>query len=316
MSELHLLQLDSAFDLQHDFLHQCAEANSRVFKAKESAAHIRLWGTNNDLSRLYLQLKEHFVRPGPRLCFLGSGDFHHVSGLLIADIVSRTEEKFTVLHFDNHPDWVKFKGGVHCGSWVSRALVLPAVDKVVTIGICSNDLGIPERKGAPLQLMSEGRLEVFPYRHGPTRVKGTYGQGAGFRQDGQYIHWHQLAYETLESFVALTLSRIATDAVYITIDKDVLSPVHARTNWDQGEMPLDWLLAAIRAVGARHKILGADVIGDYSTPSYMGSLWQRAVKRGEITLDQPRRPRDIGAAAAMNSAVNVAILHAFEEAGA
>ena len=49
--------------------------------------------------------------------------------------------------------------------------------------------------------------------------------------------------------------------VYISLDLDVLSPDYARTDWDQGQMTLDELSAAISGLLAAHRILGVDLCG-------------------------------------------------------
>ena len=49
--------------------------------------------------------------------------------------------------------------------------------------------------------------------------------------------------------------------VYISIDKDVLSRVFARTDWDQGTMTLDELSAALRKLRAERRIIGVDLCG-------------------------------------------------------
>lgn len=51
-------------------------------------------------------------------------------------------------------------------------------------------------------------------------------------------------------------------SVYISIDKDVLGRDYARTNWDQGDMTLDGLFAAIRDISLKHRIIGVDVCGE------------------------------------------------------
>lgn len=58
--------------------------------------------------------------------------------------------------------------------------------------------------------------------------------------------------------------RKSADAVYISIDKDVLSRDFARTNWDQGEMTLDALFASIERIALNHRIIGIDVCGELS----------------------------------------------------
>ena len=49
--------------------------------------------------------------------------------------------------------------------------------------------------------------------------------------------------------------------VYISLDLDVLAPDFARTDWDQGNMTLDELSAAISGLMAAHRILGVDLCG-------------------------------------------------------
>lgn len=53
-------------------------------------------------------------------------------------------------------------------------------------------------------------------------------------------------------------------AVYLSIDKDVLSPEYARTDWDQGDMTLDELMASVADVASGKTILGIDVCGGLS----------------------------------------------------
>ena len=64
------------------------------------------------------------------------------------------------------------------------------------------------------------------------------------------------------------IDAIPTDAVYVTIDKDAFSPTEAATNWDQGEMPLDHVLAVVEQLARSKRLVGADVCGDYSPPIF------------------------------------------------
>lgn len=52
--------------------------------------------------------------------------------------------------------------------------------------------------------------------------------------------------------------------VYLSIDKDVLSPDWARTNWDQGTMTLPELKGIIARIAAAREVLGIDVCGGLS----------------------------------------------------
>jgi hypothetical protein len=117
-----------------------------------------------------------------------------------------------------------------------------------------------------------------------------------------------------ESFADYLISRIETDAVYLTIDKDALTREDAITNWDQGRLHLPYLLSIIRGIGRHHRIIGADVVGDYSKPSYSGSLRKRASKHYECLKDRPYWKRDGQGAPTINSATNHALLNALSEA--
>jgi hypothetical protein len=68
------------------------------------------------------------------------------------------------------------------------------------------------------------------------------------------------------------------------LDKDVLSPDEAVTNWDQGFVELDHILDAIAVLGRRREIRGMDVCGDYSRPHFRG-LFRRMLS----LFDRPRQ---------------------------
>ena len=101
---------------------------------------------------------------------------------------------------------------------------------------------------------------------------------------------------------------IPTDAVWLSIDKDVLDEREALTNWDQGRMPLAALLRIVAAVGAHKRIAGADVCGEFSPIAHANWL-----KRWESRTDQPQRSAD-AAMLARNEATNKELLVAIEKA--
>jgi len=53
--------------------------------------------------------------------------------------------------------------------------------------------------------------------------------------------------------------------VYISIDKDVLSPEVVTTNWDQGTMTYNQLQTVLKEIMVRHQVLGVDICGEYPT---------------------------------------------------
>jgi hypothetical protein len=117
-------------------------------------------------------------------------------------------------------------------------------------------------------------------------------------------------------FADLLASRIETDAVYITIDKDVLRADDAVTNWDQGQTSLSLLETLIQRIAANHRLIGADVVGDWSPPRYGGGVLPALLKRGEALLDQPWRGPDQAAAVRLNEAVNRRLLRLFVQVAA
>jgi len=313
--QLLLLHLDDALELQPDFVRACKFAGAYQYFDKDTGREIRLWGKQKALAELGRKIVKNTPAPAkdPQLCFMGSGDFHHITAMLLAGALERKSGAATLIHFDNHPDWVTFDGGMHCGSWVNTALANPGIQKVITIGVCSHDLRSPERKGANLHWLGEGKLELYPYEHPPSRVLADYGSGASYRQEKGALHWKSISEIGEENFIDRMLSRIRTEAVYVTIDKDVLAADDAVTNWDQGRMRLPYLLALISEIGSRHRIIGADVIGDYSAPSYAGSLRTQRMKRAEIFIDQPRVRQGAETTRNINSAANHALLEVLAE---
>ncbi len=313
---LALLHLDDALDLQRDFVRACERAGARSMRLEEEALAIRLWGKQRSLDQfsaaLMKQLKTE--KTESRLVFMGSGDFHHLTTYLLGAALEYRSEPVTVVHVDNHPDWVKFENGVHCGSWINRALEYSKVVKLITLGVCSHDLRRPEGKAADLTLLAHGRHELYPYDHAPSRVKRDYGSGASFEQKDGALCWKTIRSLGEENFIDHLLSRIETKAVYLTVDKDVLCKEDAATNWDQGCMRLPYLLSLIREIGARHTIVGADICGDYSSPRYSGNPWTQISKHAEILLDQPIRSPDAAHAVKINSAANHALLEVLSEA--
>lgn len=50
--------------------------------------------------------------------------------------------------------------------------------------------------------------------------------------------------------------------IYISIDKDILDPTYAITDWDQGSMTLDEMKTLIAELTSHHNVLGVDICGD------------------------------------------------------
>lgn len=192
--------------------------------------------------------------------FLGSGDYHHLSWPLIERCAAPAP--FEVVVFDNHPDNMRFPFGVHCGSWVRKVALLPQVARVRVLGICSADVSAAhawENYWTPLR---RGKLEYWTVGvdTGWSRRLGVPSAFRGF----------DTPQTLLDRFVEE--QRGSTAPVYLSIDKDVLSPEVAHTNWDQGRMLEADLARGIDAL--RGRLIGSDVTGDVSAYRYR-TWWKR-----------------------------------------
>jgi hypothetical protein len=195
---------------------------------------------------------------GRNTVFLGSGDFHHVSHLLIQRHAQR-DAMMQVVVFDNHPDNMRYPFGIHCGSWVWHVSRLPFVACVHVLGITSPDVGMAHAWENHLGPLRQGRVRYWCV--------------------GPALNWMKYlgiasscSFESINEMLGAFAAHVdATPGpVYLSIDKDVLTPSEARTNWDQGVMRIDELGAAIRLLQGR--IVASDVTGDVSIYRYRSRL--------------------------------------------
>lgn len=296
-----LIHLDDALRDQAKFLARARAEGAREVNAADLGARIRLWAKTGDLDALRRRLQQEAPLSGPELAFSGSGDFHHISLLLVERAIRRLAAgPITIVHFDNHPDWVRFQRGAHCGSWAVQATRIDGVEKVITIGPCSDDLSSDKSGQADRRALETGRHEIYPYRM-PEGGAANTPTGAP---------WRSIEDMGEDDFIAFAVKRIATQSIYVTIDKDVLAPQHAVTNWDQGAASLDFICRCIKALKQRFEICGADIVGDWSPYKYDGGLGAIVLKRAESLLDQPQRKptRD---ALQTNETANLTLLDCF-----
>jgi arginase family enzyme len=160
-------------------------------------------------------------RTNKGITFIGSGNYHYVSYLLLKEI----QEPFTLVLFDYHTDLGNEEEPlISCGSWVSHALKsIPFLERVIMIGPAS----------VQYHPRYSSKITIFSNGYSPK----------------------------------LILSNIQTNAVYISIDKDVLCRNDAVTNWDQGTMNLCDLLTCLEYVLLYNKVVGIDVCGEYPQAS-------------------------------------------------
>jgi hypothetical protein len=300
---LRVVDLDGAVTSQPFLAGLIESGEAECIDARDLASRLRILATRGALRELAARLGEEPPGGEPDVLFFGSGDFHHLTALF----VELHPEPLTIIHFDNHPDWVRYPT-VNCGSWVNLALRASHVDQVVTIGPCSGDLQNPEWKFANLPAMREGRLVVYPWRSEPTPLWGAPVSTPGASTEDGVLTWRNLASESWNDFLDELVTSLSADALWITIDKDVLLPPEAVTNWDQGEMALDHIAAALRRLAASFGIVGIDVCGDYSRPQFKDPL--RAFLSWS---DRPALPVPTEADLAVNDRTNARLTTIFRE---
>ena len=160
--------------------------------------------------------------PDPGPVFIGSGDFHHVSLLLVERLAAHGPLDVVVL--DNHPDNMRYPWGIHCGSWVSHVARLPFVRHAQVMGITSPDVSLRHALENRLLPLWRGKLAYWCLGL-DVRWARPLGLGAAIRSFGS-------TRAMLDAFAEQ--QAVACAAAYLSIDKDVLSAQVARTNWDQG----------------------------------------------------------------------------------
>jgi hypothetical protein len=300
---LRVVDLDGAVTNQ-PFLAGLIEAGeAECVDARDLAQRLRIIASRRAFRELGGRLGEAADASEPDVLFFGSGDFHHLTALFVA----LHAEPLVVIHFDNHPDWVRYPT-INCGSWVNLALRCEHVARHVTIGPCSNDLQYPEWKFANLPAMRDGRLAVYPWRSTPTSLWGAPVVTPSTTTSDGLLTWRNLAGESWSDFLDELADSLPARALWITIDKDVLLPAEAVTNWDQGEMALDHIIAALQRLAASFKIVGIDVCGDYSRPQLKDPF--RAFLSWS---DHPALPPREDDGVAVNDRTNARLVAAFRE---
>ena len=171
-------------------------------------------------------IRERISRLSPcGLHFIDAGNYHYVSKFW----TDRIREDFVLVLFDHHTDMQPSRFGelLSCGSWVKDVMdENPFVRKVVIIGADEHYL-------ANIEEAYRDRLVCFTTD-----------------SPGMEKNWRTFA----QMHVQLP--------VFISIDKDVLSPKEEITDWDQGNMSLAMLEGILRILIRRHRIIGIDICGE------------------------------------------------------
>ncbi len=179
--------------------------------------------------------------------FLDSGNYHYLTKLF----TRRIKEPYQLLIFDNHTDMqpTMIPGLTSCGAWAAQVLEEDErLEKMVLLGPSQQALG---------EIGAANREKLFCV-------------------SGEELERTYLTKENRE-FPACLRERLSPDLpLYLSIDKDVLSEEYARTNWDQGNLPLPFLCNILSDICESYSVLGVDICGalPLSSPGREGAARQ------------------------------------------
>ena len=171
------------------------------------------------------------------LHFIDNGNYHYMSKIW----TDRIAEPFSLVVFDHHPDMQEPRFGdiLSCGGWIKKVLnENKFIDNVVLIGVADHlvEETTPHDK---VSFIRESELCQIP---GQARNDATA--------------------STIQTSWRPWSRHLEPASLYISIDKDVLSPTDAATNWDQGSLSLDQMKTFIKELAKGRKIVGVDICGE------------------------------------------------------
>ncbi|MEO8459042.1 MAG: hypothetical protein ABI451_00805 [Dokdonella sp.] len=278
-----------------------AVQSAQVIDLREQRDAIRFGCGMRRMRELRVQLDSQ-LPPDYGTVFLGSGDFHHVSWPLIERLAPRGP--FQVVVLDNHPDNMRFPFGVHCGSWVRRVALLPFVSHVHVLGITSPDISRASIWENYLEPLRCGKLSYWCTDVDTRWTRSALGRALNL--DRAFRRFDSIA--DMVSCFGDEIHRASQDT-YLSIDKDVLSSEVAHTNWDQGRMREDEMMAIIDLLAGR--IIGSDITGDVSIHRYR-QWWKR--KLSALDAQPDIAPNEISEWQAQQHALNVRLLERITQA--
>jgi len=275
---IRILNFDGSVVSQKGFM---ACFRPTVIDCADLGPSSRLWMNKKNAGQIKQRLA---AADRGAMTFLGSGDFHHVSAVLLEQFT----EPLNVIIFDFHPDWDILPPRLGCGSWVNEALRRRNVKKAVLLGVSSEDISARSIRTGNLGALRKDRVEIYPYFHPPTatlvrRVPENISIKVKRSLFRNTISWSGLKGRDLTDFINSLAGRLETKKVYVSIDKDCLSSAWALTNWEKGLMELEELLVLLRLIKEKLEIVGVDVTGEYSLPVVKGNFKDYASR-----LDHPK----------------------------
>ena len=169
--------------------------------------------------------------------FFDNGNYHYMSKIW-TDMV---QEPFSLVVFDHHPDMQEPRFGniLSCGGWVKKVLEENKfIDNVVIIGVADHlAKEIPPQD--KVMIIRESELNQIPGQARNDAIANTV--------QSSWRPWSR---------------HLEPASLYISIDKDALSPTYAATNWDQGSLDIATLKEIIARLATSHEIIGVDICGE------------------------------------------------------
>jgi arginase family enzyme len=274
---------------------------------------LRLWAGKRGLQALREEIGALRAKHPERwLTFFGSGDLHHVTLLLLESLAPELRP-LTIVLIDNHPDWFLDGQLYDCGNWLAGFRKYPWISEVIMLGQNSPDLKWYFYYTAPFQDLCAGRIRLHPYARRAVRVPMRWAKGRSPYMASE-VHWWgtELTYRTLsegglQHTVDQVVSSLKGKNVYLSIDKDCLSPDVIKTDWDQGALKLEWLKETARKFCGGCNLVGADITGEQAPQILKGVRKQFNCGR----LFKPRTPAP-PEVHRHNEFTNLALLEAFD----
>ncbi|MBI3755280.1 MAG: arginase family protein [Deltaproteobacteria bacterium] len=164
---------------------------------------------------------------------LGSGDFHHLTLLLLEQI----DSPFAFIVFDNHTDCSFPYPKYHCGNWMYHAARLKMCKMILHVGATEKHGALGRL--ALSTLVQSGKLKQLP--------------GAECVEPDGVDKFKKLVFE----------NGFNTLPVYVSIDKDVLCGDEAPGDWDNGIMKMSILSKMLESIMDNCSIAGADITGEH-----------------------------------------------------
>lgn len=301
----------SCLDIDGSVSHQTRLSSrcEKVLHLSEYEQDLRMWPGKKGLQAVRSALKS-LDSSRRQIVFMGSGDLNQISALLIENLPEAVKPVNIVL-FDNHPDWFDLPPRYHCGNWVGTILKNEWVESVTLLGQDSDDLKGRDFWFSPFEDLASGRLKIFPYENNGTFVplKGMSRRDSSSCISGVpfgcKINFRTVSQIGIEELAEMISNDLADKNVYIAIDKDVLRPADAMTDWEQGRLSLDELIICIKALCKKTNVIGVDVCGERSPRRLQGLI--KNIDAGRLFEKQAD---DFEQATQVNEACNLALLDA------